>query len=197
MRNDSHKPRKTVIAMVRDALDSWRKVNRWSQSTAVEEVVQAHHAIGADVSTEILFEDARAGRDEIARQKVNAERVYRWLDEDKSHNLLPANFLPSVLAALPMDSRVELANDILAPCGLAVRAIQPGEQSGFNPMEHLGALLTEFPQAKQALMKMASCDSHETALAAMRELDDAIGVAKAARAGIESHIAHAGLRSVA
>lgn len=187
MRNVPHKPRKTVIALVRDKLNDWRKLNRWSQSTAIEEVVQAHKLIGADIATEIVFDDTRPGRDEVTRQRVNAERVYRWLDEDKDNNLLPVNFLPSILAALPMSDRVEVANEILAPCGLTVRPL--GDSEGvFDPVTHLQTFLVEFPQAKQALLEMVSCSSDEAARKALKEVDDVIQVAKEARNGIVAHL---------
>lgn len=39
--------------------------------------------------------------------KVNADRVFRWLDDGtKDTNLVPANFVPSILAALPTDLKV-------------------------------------------------------------------------------------------
>lgn len=183
MRSVSHKPRKTVIALVRDKLNEWRKLNRWSQSTAVEAVVLAHQTIGADIATEIIFDSTRPGRDEVTRQRVNAERVYRWLDEDNGNNLLPVNFLPSILAALPASDRVELANDMLAPCGLVVHSLSDPED-GFDPISHLQHFLVEFPQAKQALLAMASYSSDRTARRALQEVDDVIRTAQEARKGI-------------
>lgn len=198
MNTVSQLPRKSVTAFIKDMLDGWRKIHGWSQSTVVAEVVAAHKAIDAERSTEIVFEEERRGRDLTHCQRINMQKVYRWLEsDDDGPGNMPANFLPSVLAALPVDLRIQLANDILAPCGLAVRPLNAAEEGGFDPMEHLGRFLVEFPEAKQAVMKMGSCSSHETARAAMKELDDVLRVAKEARDGIEAKIASSAIRAVA
>lgn len=188
MRNVSHTPRKTVIALVLEHVTSWRKSLGWSQSTAVDSIIEAHAAIGADVATEIHFEPSRPGRDETTRQKVNAERVFRWLDESKENNLLPVNFLPSILAALPVEARVELANEILAPCGLVCRARDSRDESGFDALAHLEVFLKEFPEAKQAIMRAATCGKLETKLETLREIDDVIVAANRARVELEADI---------
>lgn len=188
MRNDSHKPRKTVIALVRDKLNEWRKGNQLTQLAAVDHIVNTHKGIGAELATEILFEDSRPGRDEYTRQRVNAERVYRWLDEEKEKNHLPVNFLPSILAALPEEDRVELANEILAPCGLVCRARDGRDESGFDAMAHLEVFLKEFPEAKQAIMRAATCGKIETKLETLREIDDVIVAANRARVELEADI---------
>src|SRR5690606_20530278 len=198
MNTVSQIPRKSVTAFIKDMLDGWRKIHGWSQSTVVAEVVAAHKAIDAERSTEIVFEEERRGRDLTHCQRINMQRVYRWLEsDDDGPGNMPANFLPSVLAALPVDLRVQLANEILAPCGLAVRALNDADDAGFDPMEHLGRFLVEFPEAQQAMMKVAGCDSRETALATMKELDDVVRVAKEARDGIEAKLAGAPVRAVA
>ncbi len=188
MRNDSHKPRKTVIALVRDKLNEWRKGSQLTQLAAIDHVVSTHKEIGAEIATEIMFDDSRPGRDEFTRQRVNAERVYRWLDEDKEKNLLPVNFLPSILAALPEEDRVELANEILAPCGLAVRARTSEAGNCFDAMSNLQVFLKEFSEAQQATIRAATCDKLETKREVLREIDDVIIVANRARIELEADI---------
>jgi hypothetical protein len=56
--------------------------------------------------------------------RVNADRVFRWLDDHtKDRNLLTANLLWSVIAALPTDRRILLVNDLMHPLGLRVSAV--------------------------------------------------------------------------
>lgn len=198
MNTVSQIPRKSVTGFIKDMLDGWRKINGWSQSTVVANVVEAHKAIDAERSTEIVFEEERRGRDLTHCQRINMQRVYRWLEsDDDGPGNMPVNFLPSVLAALPVDLRVQLANEILAPCGLAVRALSDSSESGFDPMSHLGRFLVEFPEAQQAMMKMAGCDAPETALATIKELDDVVRVAKDARDEIEAQLSSSPIRRVA
>lgn len=125
MRNVSHvstQMNKTAISLLRDAISAWRRSFNWSRETVTEEIVIAHERIGGNCTTGIVFDASRADRDETDRRKVNADRVFRWLDdESKDTNLLPTNFLPSILAALPAERRIEVVNAILAPCGLVAR----------------------------------------------------------------------------
>ena len=192
MNTVSQIPRKPVTALIKDMLDGWRRIRRWSQSAVIDEVVRAHKSIDAERSTEIIFEEERPGRDLTHCQKINMQKVYRWLgsgeSDDDSPGNMPANFLPSVLAALPLDLRIQLANDILAPSGLAVRALSVGEDGEFDPIDHLAVFLVEFPQAKQAVMKMSVCRSKDTAMQAIKELDDVVRVAVQARQKIEVQI---------
>ena len=112
----------SLIAIVRDHVEAWRRENRWSRETAADFIVAAHERIGGPGFSGIAFDPPTS--DTFERMRVNADRVFRWLDDStKDRNLLPANFLWSVLAALPMDRRVLLVNDLLHPVDIAVRAV--------------------------------------------------------------------------
>lgn len=114
------------IAIIRDHVDAWRRDNRWSRETVADLIVQAHIRIGGPVFTGITFEPPTT--DTFERMRVNADRVFRWLDDStKDKNLLPFNFIWSVIAALPEDRRVLLANDLLAPVGLHVACTVDGD----------------------------------------------------------------------
>jgi hypothetical protein len=94
MRDSSH----TVIAGVRIAVNTWRKREGWSRETVVTRIVGQYEKLGGPELTGIVFNPET--QDSYDRAHVNADRVYRWLDdESKDLNLLPANFLPFVLAA--------------------------------------------------------------------------------------------------
>lgn len=114
------------IAIISDHVEAWRRDNRWSRETVVDQIVQAHNRIGGPQTTGIRFEPNTT--DTFERMRVNADRVFRWLDDrSKDKNLFPFNFLPSLLAALPDDRRVLLMNDLLRPAGLQVSAVIDGD----------------------------------------------------------------------
>lgn len=114
------------IAIISDHVESWRRENRWSRETVADLIVQAHERNGFQEITGIKFEPNTT--DTFERTRVNADRLFRWLDDrSKDKNLLPANFEWSILAALPMDRRQMLANDLMQPVDIAVRALIDGD----------------------------------------------------------------------
>lgn len=118
MHHSSHP--KTLIALLRDAVESWRKGNGWSRETVSQVIVETHERIGGPASSGIVFDPP--SRDAFERAKANADRIFRWLDDStKDNNLMPANFIASLLAALPADRRLHLADELLAPVGLGAR----------------------------------------------------------------------------
>jgi hypothetical protein len=127
MRNDSYK---TVINRISEYIDDWRKATGMSQITVVDEIVKAHERIDGPAATGIHFEKST---DEWNRQKNNADRVWRWLDDkSKDRNLLPVNFLPSILAAMPEETRRAFLTEMLAPLGLKVSAIDHADDGNFD-----------------------------------------------------------------
>ncbi|PVX86449.1 hypothetical protein [Paraburkholderia unamae] len=137
MRNVSHR---SPIAAIKAVVDEWRKSRRWSREAVVEEIVEAHERIGAVRRVRVEFSENHHG--EHTRQKTNADRVYRWLDDSVSErNLLSTNMLPSLLAALPVAARVALANEILAPAGLTTRVIESGEGDDVNAQELIRSIV--------------------------------------------------------
>jgi len=109
------------IAIVSDHVEAWRRENRWSRETVADLIVQAHIRIGGPIFTGIAF--APPTTDTFERMRVNADRLFRWLDDrSKDKNLLPFNMVLSVLAGLPEERRVLLLNDLLAPLALHVEA---------------------------------------------------------------------------
>ncbi|MBI2306122.1 MAG: hypothetical protein HYU78_02355 [Rhodocyclales bacterium] len=108
---------KTAISIVRDHVEDWRRQNRWSRETAADMIVQAHERIGGPRLTGIVFDPPT--RDTFERMRVNADKIYRWLDDSsKDKNLLTVNFLWSIFAALPDERRLHLVDALLAPVGM-------------------------------------------------------------------------------
>ncbi len=110
IRSLSHKP--SWISEIANAVEAWRRSQGWSRETVCQAIVEAHERIGGPESTGIRFDSPSP--DIVQRQKNNADRIYRWLDDvSKDNNLLTANFIPSILAALPADRVVRLVNRLL------------------------------------------------------------------------------------
>lgn len=114
------------IAIISDHIEAWRRDNRWSRETVADYIVQAHNRIGGPAFSGIAFEPPTT--DNFERMRVNADRVFRWFDDHtKDKNLLPFNFILSVLSALPDDRRVLLVNDLLQPVLLHVSTVIDGD----------------------------------------------------------------------
>lgn len=111
---------RTAIGIIRDHVEDWRRDARWSRETVADMIVQTHERLGFDRLTGIAFDPPT--RDTFERQRVNADRIFRWFDDStKDRNLLPVNFLWSVLAALPMERRLALVDALLAPVEIGAR----------------------------------------------------------------------------
>lgn len=148
--------RQTPIAIVRSHVEDWRRVNRWSRETLADQIVQAHERIGGPLLTGIKFEPPTT--DLFERQRVNADRIYRWLDDvSKDKNHLPFNFIWSILAALPEDRRLHLVEDLLAPVGLSsgFAGFDPAAEDGDHTVVmHFQAVVAHGADANVALSRM-------------------------------------------
>ncbi len=203
MRNESHK---TLIGYVRAHVIAWRKQQGWSRESVVQVIVEAHERIHGPAATGIDFHPST--RDAFERQKVNADRVFRWFDdESKDTNHLPANFIPSILAAMPMDLRIRLLDDLLRPAGLTVTCIEQGESVDFDAMPHLRAMIKETSEAHLALVGLTAttatlgdlerarqevADVQESTSRTSRALAGAIARLKAGGASIVRHFEKVG-----
>lgn len=139
------------IAIVSDHVEAWRRDNRWSRETVADLVVQAHERLAGPDITGIKFEPLTT--DAFERMRVNADRVFRWLDDrSKDKNLMTLNFIWAVLAALPMDRRVLLVNDLLQPVDLTVHILHSGDEdvSHHEIVEHFAAVVAHTADATVA-----------------------------------------------
>lgn len=189
MRYESHT---TLIAILREHTSAWRKSLDWSRETMAEHVVAAHDRLNGPASTGIRFEPSTL--DTFGRLKVNADRVFRWLDdESKDTNLLPADFIPSILAAMPHDRRRHCVDDMLRPLGLAVRtlALNAGDGLAQNQVTNLMREQTEAATAAVALLDANA--TPEQMVSAHREVLESIVAARNGRAAIEGQMAQAGI----
>lgn len=153
MPHATHK--KTALAIVREHVEDWRRANRWSRETLADQIVQAHERIGGPSLTGIKFEPPTT--DTFERQRVNADRIYRWLDDvSKDKNHLPFNFLPSILSALPDERRLQLVEELLAPVGLGANYLddEAGEATPVAVSKHFHAVVEHTAAATVTMSTM-------------------------------------------
>jgi hypothetical protein len=169
MQNESH----TDIAILRTHFNAWRKASGFSRETAVQVVVEAHEKAGFDIASNIRFEPNT--RDTFERMKVNADRVYRWLDdESKENNLLPFNFHKSILLALPLEYRASCMNEMYRALGLAVHSIDVADNDALNVNFHLCDIVKETSEAVQSVAQLNNSADEVSLLKAEKEVSDAI-----------------------
>jgi hypothetical protein len=169
MRNQSH----TLIGILREAVDQWRRREGWSRESVVQAIVDAHQALDAASTTGITFDPDT--RDTYERMKVNADRVFRWLDDvSKDSTLLPANFLPTILAALPLDLRLRCLNAILRPVGMEAKSADAVAGAECDMSHDLKDLMKEGTEAQMALVGVSGDSSLEVLNNALREVVESL-----------------------
>lgn len=163
----------TLITILKNHVEQWRKENDYSRETAVAYIVEAHEALGADVITGIRFDPHI--KDAYERMKVNSCRVYRWLDDvTTDKNLLPTNFIPSILAALPVERRVACVSEMFAPIGLVASATSEALEGELDVNRHLPSIMKETHEALQAVVHLQAGVDDKNLLSAHQEIDEAI-----------------------
>lgn len=177
-------PSHSTISGLRAAVNAWRKRESWSRETVVQMIVEAHVRIGGDIASGIKFDGAS---DTFTRQHANAERVYRWLDdESKDNNLLPSNFIRSIIAALPLDLRLMVVDELLAGTGLHADVSAQGDAET-SPATHLRKMLKEFGEAAAAVGDLFEhADDAAYLSRADMELAEIAAEIEAARASVHS-----------
>jgi hypothetical protein len=101
----------TIAAVLRNEIEAWRRAGNLSREAVAAMVIEAHQALGGEAATGVEFSFAG---DTYTQAKKAAQKLYRWFDVEGT---LPANVLPSILAALPLDVRMHCLNHILCPLG--------------------------------------------------------------------------------
>jgi hypothetical protein len=136
----------------------------------LDSIVQRYTELRGELVTDVGFDQAQ--RDLVQRLKNNADRLYRWLDDStKDTNLLPANMVPFVVAALPMDLRLDVAQHLLMHAGLTVR-IAASDQDGCI-VRAVQAVAKETGEGISALVGISVESSPEQINEAIREMTEA------------------------
>lgn len=187
MRNESHK---TFIGIIRRHVIEWRKREGWSRETVVQAIVEAHESAGGPELTGIRFEPAT--RDTFERMKVNADRVFRWLDdESKDNNLLPANFTHSILTAMPIDVRLGCVDEFLRPLGLSASGFGAVTDLDLDVNNHLCDMIKESGEAIHAFARLGRTPDLIAMERARKELAEAIETKGRARRALDAAISRA------
>jgi hypothetical protein len=188
MRNNPHKTR---IAMYRECIEEWRKREGWSRETVCQMIVEAHERIDGPATTGLRFDPPTI--DTYERQKVNAERIFRWLDDvTKDRTLLPANFEPAVEEALPLDIYLKFENMRLARRGVELRLVEVAPAPKLDVTPHVHSILKEYCEAASALVSIGPDATVDDIKHACRELQEAQDSAGAAKRDLQSEIARRG-----
>lgn len=182
MRSSSHK---TVIGVIRDHVDMWRKRQGLSHQAAASELVSIYFQHRFDRVWPIDF---RQSGDAYMATKANSERIWRWLDDQtKDSTLLPVNFVQVVLLALPADIRLMCVAEMLAPV-----AISPVLQVADTPAEsHTELLVASARESGEAVAAMAGL-SESTPVGELKraqaEILQAIAAQQAALRHVEARL---------
>lgn len=185
MRNETHK---TSISYKRAAVDEWRKREGWSRESVCQVIVETFERLGGPETTGIVFDPNT--RDLFERQKINAERIFRWLDDvTKDRNLLPDNFSPYLVAALPMDLRLQCLSAIYGPIGISVCSADSAVPADFDATPHLNSHIKEGAEATIALVNVKPGASLAELEAARKEIVDVEESAGWTRRALDAAIA--------
>lgn len=179
----------SAIGIIRQAFNAWRKREGKSRDAIVDEFVKVFRDLGGEATTGVRFE--RRGVDEYDSLRIQGERVYRWLDdESKDNNMLNANLLPYMLAALPDDLRIMAATDLLLVTGLSVHVV--GHRGGLDVAHLLRAVAKEGGEATASLAVLVSGATPHDLRDAHREITESIAAQQQALDEIEALIANDG-----
>lgn len=185
MNKELHHKENSVIGIIRRHIEAWRKENQWSRETVAGEVMKSHAAINGTVNSGIELESKA---DTFETLKINAQRIYRWLDDvTKDINLMPLNFLPTILATMPHRIRIRCVNEILLPLDLTCRPILRVAKNKVD-VTHLQELIRESSEAQQAVVELMDGATREELIKAHNELQQAIDVSTKILHMVESSI---------
>lgn len=182
MQSNSHK---SAISIIFAALESYRKSKQWSRETMVQEIVDAHYKAGFNVSSEVEFDPET--KDTYKRMKVNADRIYRWLDESTDKNLLSANLTNSILMALPIDLRIATANQLHMQIGLSCNGLNSTAIHN-TPLDILQKIMRESAEAQQSIAALIDGETEAELHTAHKEISEAIAQLTLAKEMVETKI---------
>lgn len=177
-------PHESWIGIQRTYLRTWMRRDRLSRETVVDHIVEAYERLyTAQGLNEVRFESR--DRDPVTRMKVNAERVFRWLDDEtKDNNLLGANFVLPILAAMPADLRISCANELLLPAHMGVRLLERDGQET-DVVSLLKGVMKECGDVEKSLVSLMDGASEEVLLEMQREVAEAEQAIQRVRSTVE------------
>lgn len=180
--------KQSLVEILRGTVEAWRRSSGSMSREAVAVcVTEAHEALGAEVVTGIGFDSA--GKDCYSRAKSAAQKLYRWLGgDDEQEAKLPANMLPSILAALPMEQRLSFLNQVLCQMGIEARAVGRDAAGGLDVSSHLRTVMKEGSEAQLALVSLPAGATESELLTAHNELVESAQASERAAAALMAEI---------
>ncbi|HEY9210369.1 MAG TPA: hypothetical protein VIO56_03070 [Methylotenera sp.] len=186
MRDSSH-PADTWIAIIGNAVNNWKRQNDWSRETVAEQIVQTHVNNNSHLATGIGFDTEGSG-DQYRRQHTNANKIFRWLDEiTKDNNLLPANFIKTILAALPMGLRLKTVNALLIDLDITANPIN--KTVVIDPLDMLKHILHETSDVNNAYAQLLDGVGPGELELALENTISAIAALEQARSSLQQRLA--------
>lgn len=187
MSRELHQGKHSLIGIIRNHLEGWRKENQWSRETMAGEIFKSHESINGPINSGIELEDKQ---DVFETMKINAQRIYRWLDDvTKDINLMPLNFLPTILATMPERVRLETVNEILAPLGMGSYFLKSEPERQSFSVSIMQRMIVEDAQAHSAYGDLLDGASRAELLHAQSELQEAIAEKQKALEQVQQHLA--------
>ncbi|OQA32203.1 MAG: hypothetical protein BWY57_02140 [Betaproteobacteria bacterium ADurb.Bin341] len=160
----------------------WRKRLGLSREAAAVSIVEAY----MELAEPPVGGEFKKSRDAFEDAKINAQRIFRWLDDQtKDCTLLPANFVPVILQALPEDLRLRAVNELLAPIAMIAEPKQTDSTQSANFSHTLSRLCKETGEALSSLAALTDGIEAGELETAHRELQDAISVTLSALHQVE------------
>ena len=186
MQHKSHK--RSWISVVSDHVEEWKSANKWSRETAAEAIVNKYHEVYPNGLPGV--EEFSSHPDIFTRNRVNATRIFRWLDDrTKDKNFLDSNFLSVILQALPDDIRLHCLNEMLRSMDIVAESVwQQVKTAEDKPISHLKALIKEGSEACSALTDLLDGETYEELAKAQQELAELERSAKFSRLSVNAKL---------
>jgi len=158
----------TIASVLRTEIEAWRRTGNLSREAVAAMVIDAHQALGGEVATGVDFTFAG---DTYTQAKKAAQKLFRWFDAEGT---LPANMVPSILAALPLDVRLHCMNQILRPLGAEAHSLEQVAPARFDGMSHLQSMIKESAEAQSAVVIAATVQTPDSIRVAIKEVAESI-----------------------
>lgn len=159
-------PQNPLNSIFRAEIEAWRIASRMSKESVGGVVLEEHMKRGGDVPTGADFEFSGDFHDRV---KKATQKLYRWLDDVTP---LPVNMLPTLLAVLPMDHRMNALNQMARPLDMEVRASGEGDCASFDAAHHASALVRENSEGVVALLAASTNPTRGQLKTALKEVAD-------------------------
>ena len=168
-------PQKTWVAIISDHVDAWRRSTGMSRESVAEIIISEYQLINKSRLPGIkdFSDDKKHDIDaNFEARRVNADRIFRWLDDrTKDSTLLPTNFIPSVLCAMPDDYRVRCVNELFMQIGFCAQVLNRNssnqEETALN---HLQQIMKEGGEAELAVSRLVAGETLDDLVKAEKEI---------------------------